>query len=64
MATVKLGYDSSSNISFSGVLDTGIEREDWDAMTPAERTEIMTDRLWELVDMYEADDDAENGEQS
>lgn len=56
MATVKFEYESSHNISFKGVVDSGIEREDWDVMSQKDRGEVMTQQLWELVDMYEADD--------
>lgn len=51
--TVKLRYDSDSNVSFRGVWDTGIEREDWDEMSWSEKDDIMTDAVHYLVNIYE-----------
>lgn len=55
--TVKLRYDAASNISFHGVYDTGIERDEWDEMSGAEQDDVMTDALHYLVDIYVVDDE-------
>lgn len=59
MATVKLKYSSNTNITFHGVVDTGIERDDWNAMEEATRTGIVSDAVWDLIEIDEAPDDAE-----
>jgi hypothetical protein len=51
MATVKLAYESSYNISFKGVVDTGIDRDEWAGMSEAEQDEVVTQKLHELVDI-------------
>lgn len=51
--TVKLRYDADSNISFRGLYDTGIEREDWDAMSWSEKDDVITDAVYYLVNIYE-----------
>lgn len=57
MSTVKLGYESSSNITFHGEIDTGYTREEWDDLTEADRREHLTDAVFELVDIYVKDDE-------
>jgi hypothetical protein len=54
--TVKLGYSSSKNINFRGEIDTRIERDQWDQMTPAEKDDVMEGIVWDLVDLYEIED--------
>lgn len=54
--TVKLGYSSMRNISFKGVIDTEVSREQWDEMTDAEKDEEITDALFYLVDIWEIED--------
>lgn len=55
--TVRLGYSSSSNISFSGTLDTGVTRADWDEMSEKDRADTRDELLYELVDLFELEDD-------
>lgn len=55
--TVRLGYASSSNISFSGTLDTGVTRADWDEMSEKDRADTRDELLYELVDLFELEDD-------
>lgn len=57
MATVKFTYSASSNISFHGVQDSGIERKDWDKMTVSEQNDVMEQHLWELIEISASDDD-------
>lgn len=55
--TVRFGYSASSNISFHGEIETGITREDWEAMSEAERDREMDEAIYGLVDIYVKDDD-------
>lgn len=57
MATVKLRYDSSSNITFHGEVDTGIEREEWEEMTENMKIDAISEELFNLVDIYEIEED-------
>lgn len=45
MDTVKFRYSSPANISFHGVLDTGIHPDDWTEMSPRDQQEA----LWDAV---------------
>jgi hypothetical protein len=54
--TDKLGYASSSNISFNGKWDTGIEREEWDEMSDHEKAAVENECIWELVDIWVEED--------
>ena len=56
MATVKFGYAASSNITFRGEIDTGIEREEWDEMSKSEQDDVFSETLFELVDIYLIED--------
>ncbi len=56
MATVKLRYESWQNINFRGEVDTGIEREEWDEMTPAEQDGEISERLHQLVEISVKED--------
>jgi hypothetical protein len=55
--TVKFRYGSWNNITFHGVLDSGVEREDWEEMTMVEQNEVMSELLFGLVDMDELPDE-------
>lgn len=55
--TVKLKYDSASNISFHGTIDTKIEREEWDEMSGWEQDAVVDEHLRNLVDMWVVDDE-------
>jgi hypothetical protein len=59
MGTVKFGYAAASNISFRGVRDSGVAREDWDEMTGPEQDEVLADVLFDLVEIWEEADTAE-----
>jgi hypothetical protein len=56
MATVKFRYSSMKNISFHGVIDSGIDREDWNAMEDGEKTDTELDLLAKVVDLSEIED--------
>lgn len=56
MATVKLRYSAPSNITFHGVIDTRIEREDWREMTWREQDDVTAQLLFNLVDIDEVDE--------
>ena len=53
MTTVKLRYSASSNITFHGEIDTQIERQEWEEMSQKEQDEIISDVLFELIDIGE-----------
>lgn len=55
--TVQFGYAASSNITFRGTADSGMTREEWNELDKKAQDEIMTEVLWELVDMWELDDE-------
>jgi hypothetical protein len=55
--TVRFGYSSSSNITFNGTWDTGIPRSKWAEMSEADRNRELDSALYELIEMWELDDD-------
>ena len=55
--TIRFGYSANLNISFRGEIDTGISREDWEAMSEKEQDQEMDAALYGLVDIYVKDDD-------
>lgn len=55
--TVRFGYSSSANISMVGTVDSGITREDWDALSEEEQREEVTQLAHELVELFELGDD-------
>ncbi len=59
--TVKLRYGAWSNITFHGVIDTEVEREDWEEMTMQEQNDVMSEALFRIVDVDVIDDDDEEG---
>lgn len=62
MSTVKLKYSAMSNITFHGEVETHVSWEEWREMDHRQRGEIMTDALFELVDIHEGDDPGEDNE--
>lgn len=56
--TVKLSYSSFSNITFRGTIDTGIPWSEWNEMTIPEQSDIMSEMLFNLVDVSVVDDDS------
>lgn len=56
MPKVRIRYSSSSNISFRGVIETHMEREDFDEMTPSEQDLFVVEELNNLVDIYVEDE--------
>lgn len=59
MSTVRFGYSASSNITFKGIVDSGIEREDWDDMTEDEKNNVFGETLFQLVEIWEEEDEYE-----
>jgi hypothetical protein len=57
MATVKLQYAATSNISFHGVWDTGVEREEWNEMSEEERDGFYEEAVFSLIDIAEVEED-------
>ncbi len=51
--TVKFRYSASSNASFYGEIDTNITREKWNTMSEQERVDVLTEELFNLVDISE-----------
>jgi hypothetical protein len=49
---VVIRYSSSRNISFHGELETGMTREEWEALSEEEQQEVYSELVWELVEMY------------
>jgi hypothetical protein len=47
--TLKFRYEAASNITFEGVVDSGLSREEWETMTISDQTQHLTDALFELV---------------
>jgi hypothetical protein len=45
--TVKIGYNSSNNISFHGWIDTSIEQDEWDQMTEEQQDAALMAAFWE-----------------
>lgn len=50
-----LAYASSKNITFRGELNTGMTKQEWQALSDAERDEVVTQMVWELVQIWEKD---------
>lgn len=55
--TVRFGYSSSANISMVGTVDSGIRRDDWDAMSEEEQNEETSNLVHELIELFELGDD-------
>lgn len=53
--TIKFGYSASSNITFRGEIDTGITREEWEAMSKKEQEQELDEAIYGLVDIYVMD---------
>lgn len=53
--TVKIGYESSNNASFKGMVDTGIHVKVWRGMSAEEQDEIVQEVVNELVDVWVED---------
>lgn len=51
MATVKFRYSSWQNISFKGLIDSGVDREDWNEMTDQEQRDVEYEVMNRLVDL-------------
>lgn len=56
MSTVKLRYSAMSNITFHGVIDTRVSWEEWRGMDHRQQGEIMTEALFDLVDIGPEED--------
>jgi hypothetical protein len=54
---VRIGYSASSNISFNGTLETGYRRSEWNKLSQKSKNEVQEDLLWELIDLFELEDD-------
>jgi hypothetical protein len=53
---VRLGYNSSRNISFRGTEETGYSRKEWDEMSQKDKDMVIQDLVNELVEVYELGD--------
>jgi hypothetical protein len=47
------------NVTFHGVIDSKIDRAEWEEMDQDARIELENQLLWELVDLSPIDDDEE-----
>lgn len=57
---VRLGYGSHTNITFKGTEGTGYSRAEWDTLSDKQKDEVYNQTMWELVEIYELDDDQED----
>jgi hypothetical protein len=57
--TIRLEYSSSSNITFRGTIETNISCEEWAEMRESEKDESIAEELFQLVDIYVVNDEAE-----
>jgi hypothetical protein len=48
-----LYYESPKNITFHGELDIGMTRQEWANLSEGERQEILSEVVWELVEIGE-----------
>jgi hypothetical protein len=53
---VRLAYGSNTNISFAGTIETGYSRREWDSFKEKEKDEIIEERVWELIEIWELAD--------
>lgn len=53
--SVILKFSAFSNITYDYEHDTGYTREEWEALTDAERAEEMTNAIWEDMDAWDED---------
>lgn len=60
MSTVTIKMSAFSNITYNPEFETEIPVEDWNAMSREERLEILTQALWEDIEV--AAIDSETGE--
>jgi hypothetical protein len=60
MKTKKFRYSSPANISFRGVLDTGVELDEWDAMLANEQNEHLAELVFDRLLWLEDADTGEN----
>lgn len=49
---VKIGYASSSNVTFHGELETGMTRQEWEELGEEGQKELMEEMVWELIEMW------------
>lgn len=54
---VRLGYSSSTNISFGGTEGTGFSRAEWKDLDQESRAEVFEELVWNLIEVWELDDD-------
>lgn len=57
--SVILKMSAMSNISYNNEVDTYVSVEDWNEMSREERLEIMSDALWEDIEVMAVDEDGE-----
>lgn len=53
---IKLHYSSGANITFNGVIETNVSREEWAEMSGAEKDEFITEEMCNLVDVWVEED--------
>lgn len=54
--TIKLRYSSSKNVTFNGVIDTGISAEEWAGYDDATKNEVVQEFANELVNVSVVDE--------
>ncbi len=57
MSNVILKMNAMSNISYDREVDTYIPVEDWNEMSRTERIEVMSDALWDDIEVSAVNED-------
>lgn len=56
MSQVVLKFGAFSNINYKHEWETGMAREEWDALTEKERKELYEEALWSDIDCWDEDE--------
>ena len=59
MSNVNFRMVANSNISYDREVDTEITVEEWQEMDRGEKVKVMTELLWEDIDVYPVTEDGE-----
>lgn len=57
MSNVVLNMSAYSNISYDRTVETGISVEEWAEMSHTERVEVMSEALWEDIEVNAMDEE-------
>lgn len=49
---VRFHYESSANVSFKGVIESGLTRAEWVALSEDEQNAAVEEALFDLVQIY------------